>query len=169
VEDILGLLCQLHATEAAPDAVSYFFYSWKQRGTFRVNAGALDIGLDELPVKGAREVGAECLALSLLADVGRTSIPLVLEQYTNTTAADRLVAEGGGCAPLFVLHYLVLMEIPRAEAVTAIQAFLQAHPGLTPEQTDALNGLRTIIESGQYQTDRSFFDLAPGWEPVPSP
>jgi hypothetical protein len=170
VEDILGLLSQLHATEAAPDVAPYFFYSWKQRGTFRANPGSLEIGLELLAAEGARDVGAECLALSFLArGVGRDSMPLVLEQYSNTTAEDRLVAEGGGCAPLFFLHYAVLLRIPRAEAVAAIDGYVQAHPGLSPGQTDALNGLRTIIQSGQYQTDRSFFDIAPGWEPIPPP
>jgi hypothetical protein len=170
VNDIIELLWDLDAKDAAAEIAPYFLYSWKQAGTFRATPGSLDIGLDQLAVKGVCEVGVECLAIPFLAKVaGQSSGPLVLEQYAATTAADRVVAEGGGCAPLFFLNYAVSARFSRSGAVAAIDSFLQAHPSLPAQQAAALTELRGIVLSGQYQTGSRLFVLIPGWDPVPAP
>lgn len=171
VQSIMGLLSQLDAAEAAPEIAGYLFYSWKQGGPYRASMERLRAGVENLADKVITSISRECPAHgSLSRSIGNGTLPLFLGKYAATSAEDRLVADGGGCAPLFALQYFVSLRLTRAESVAAIDAHLQANPGLPTEQAAALTELRMIVQSCQYQTVRWLFDLVPGgWDPVSPP
>lgn len=170
VKNIFHLLSVLNAKEAAPEAIGYFFFSWKQGGDYRLSADSLHVRSDQVEDAVIDGLGRECPAPFFLARrVGEDSIPLVLDRYSKTSAAERAVEDGGGCAPVFVLHYFVCLGYSRAQAVEAIEECVRKkEDDLAKEQRAVMNSLLDVVRTGKYQADRRYFNDFRGWSLPPA-
>lgn len=170
VKNIFHLLSVLNAKEAAPEAMGYFFFSWKQGGDYRLRADGLHVRSDQVEDAVIHGLGLECPVPFFMAQrVGEDSIPLVLDRYSKTSAAERAVEDGGGCAPVFVLHYFICLRYSREQAVEAIGEYVrQKEDDQTEEQRVVMNSLLDVVRTGKYQADRRYFNDFRGWSLPPA-
>jgi hypothetical protein len=168
--DIFGYLGMLKAKEAAPEAIAYLFFSWKQGGDFRLDTRRLNVRPDEVE-DGLFQwwnLNFDCyIPLFLAENVGDLAIPMVLDRYARTSATERAVQDGGGCAPVFILRYFRALGYSRPQTVAAIERyFRERQEDLTKDQSGVINTLLDLVRGGKYQGDRRYFNDANGWSPV---
>jgi len=160
---IFYYLSILKAKEAAPEAVMYFFYNSKQKADYRSRSrNSQMVGETNIEDIAMTHYGdGVCGASRFLAQaIGESTVQLVLERLFKSTPKERAIAEGGGCAPLFVLDYFVALRYSRAQTVEAVEHYIREHPHMTREQVSAVESFLDILRTGKYQRRFHYFK---GW------